>query len=629
MLICLNQNQNLVCGTENQDKAHYCRLCGQPLRQTLQLHNPGAKVGPYRILQLIGWGRFGAVYETQVVARPDVRVALKETFDSSSFHAVEREFRVLHNLCQPNLPRYLETFVAKGISYLVMEFVPGQSLEEILKKGPVSEKLALFYIEQLCDALSYLHGQAQPIIHRDIKPANILLTPKGLIKLVDFGLVKQVGPGQTSPSIRAISLPYSAPEQWSGGTDQRSDLYSLGATLYHLLTGYPPPSATDRSLNSSDSLQPPQVYNPEITPHVAQAILTAMNLKRENRYPNVELLREALQGRIKRSSFGTNILVPPASAPTLGPTIRMAQKQPSFSQAVAPQIAQVQPTLRLQGHTRPVFCVTFSPDGCKIASGSSDQTVRVWRVAEGKLCHSLRGKSWFRAVTFSPDNHFFVGAGEDEIIVWSATDGHLVQRFAAKTKGLNSLAFSSDGQLLTLGGNNTLICPWPLEMNASGIKVILEGVEVAAVAFSPDGEFLVTGGSHQPLILWRVADGALLKTFPDHSNEAYCLAWQPGGTILASSGPDSKVYLWDIFEGRQVLALQKHTSGVRSLAWSPDGHILASGGSDMLVNFWGVPNGQLLHTLRGHSGVAWGPNPTTLATWGKDNGIQLWEVKYK
>lgn len=628
MLICLNQNQSLVCGTENQDKARYCRLCGQPLRQTLQLHNPGAKIGPYRILQLIGWGGFGAVYETQVVARPEVRVALKETFDSASFHAVEREFRVLHNLRQPNLPRYLETFVAEGVSYLVMEFVPGQSLKDILKKGPVPEKLALFYIEQLCDALSYLHGQTPPIIHRDIKPANILLTPEGLIKLVDFGLVKQVGQGQTSNSVRAISPPYSAPEQWSGGTDQRSDLYSLGATLYHLITGCQPPSATNRSITSFDSLQPPQVYSSGLSPHVAQAILTAMNLKRENRYPNVELLREALQGPIKRSSFGTKILVPPASAPTLGQTIRIPQKQPGFSQTIAPQIAQIQPTLRLQGHTRTVLCVTFSPDGCKIASGSSDKTVRVCHVVDGKLCHVLRGKGWFRSVTFSPDNHFFVGAGEDEIIVRNATDGHLVQQFTASTKGINSLAFSADGQLLALVENKILICPC-LTGNAPSTKVLLEGMEIATVAFSPKGEFLVTGGSNQSILLWRVTDGALLKTFPDHAGGAYCLAWQPDGTILASSGPDSKVYLWDMLDERQLPALQKHISGVRSLAWSPDGQILASGGSDMLVNFWSIPNGQLLYTLRGHSGVAWGPNSTTLATWGKDNGIQLWEVKYK
>jgi serine/threonine-protein kinase len=227
MLICLDLRTGTGCNAENPDGARVCQTCGRPLRFALQLHNAGDQISIYRIASVIGHGGFGAVYEARVVPRPDVRVAIKETFDQASIHAFKDEFSVLHELRHPNLPRYFDMFEHEGNGYLVMEFVPGQSLDEVLARRqiPLPESQVLGYAVQICDVLTYLHDQNPSIIHRDLKPANVRITPDGLIKLVDFGLLKQ-GQEVTRSSRRGLTPAYAPPEQWGGGqsTNSRSDL---------------------------------------------------------------------------------------------------------------------------------------------------------------------------------------------------------------------------------------------------------------------------------------------------------------------------------------------------------------------------------------------------------------------
>jgi serine/threonine protein kinase len=297
--ICLNQRSGKRCGTENPDGVATCQQCGQPLDAALQLHNAGVMIGPnYRIIRLIGCGGFGAVYEAEVVRRPGIRVALKETFDPSSVRSFQREFVALHRIRHDHLPRYYEMFEQDGNGYLVMEMVPGQSLLHILtkKQGPLLESQVIGYALQICDALTFLHTRTPPLFHRDIKPANIRFTPDGVIKLVDFGLLKQ-GTDATESSCKGLTPTYAPLEQWEGtgiATSGRTDMYSLAATLYHLLSGKEPLSVPYRMATAPDPLQSPRDHNPRISPHVADAVLKAMAIRPEDRFADAATFRRAL-----------------------------------------------------------------------------------------------------------------------------------------------------------------------------------------------------------------------------------------------------------------------------------------------------------------------------------------------
>lgn len=299
MLICLDLRTGSGCRAKNRDSANMCQQCGLSLRYALELHNPDTIIGTYRIINVVGYGGFGAVYEAEDTRTPGFRIALKQTFDSSSVRVFQDEFAVLHRLHQDQLPRYYEMFEAQGNGYLVMEFVPGQSLLDVLEKHqgqPLLEAQVMGYAIQVCDALAYLHSQNPVLIHRDIKPANIRITSNGLIKLVDFGLIKQ-GVGPTNLSRRALSPAYAPLEQWSGTgihTTPQSDLYSLGATLYHLLTAKEPYPSIDRIVLEVDPLHAPHNYNPRISAHVSDALMKALSIQAHNRFANATMFKQAL-----------------------------------------------------------------------------------------------------------------------------------------------------------------------------------------------------------------------------------------------------------------------------------------------------------------------------------------------
>ncbi len=215
-----------------------------------------------------------------------------------------REASVLARLDHPNLPKVSDYFSHKGRDYLVMDFVPGRNLKELLDEARragqfLDEKQVLNWTLQLCDALEYLHSQEPPVLHRDIKPSNIKLTPRGTIKLVDFGLVKLLAPDD-SRTVTVVqgrgTVQYTPLEQYGGDTghtDIRSDLYSLGATLYHLLTGTQPADAKQRFLKPG-SLIPPRNINPAISPATERAILQAMAMHPDERPANVAAFRSIL-----------------------------------------------------------------------------------------------------------------------------------------------------------------------------------------------------------------------------------------------------------------------------------------------------------------------------------------------
>jgi serine/threonine protein kinase len=276
---------------------------------------PGAVLRErYKIVASIGQGGMGAVYEAEDDRLAGRRCALKEVkLDQNMTPEARRqaqeqfyrEASVLARLDHPTLPKVSDYFSEDDIDFLVMDFVPGRDLKDIMNEARragqfLDEAEVLNWAAQLCDALSYLHRQEPAIVHRDIKPANIKLTPDGRIKLVDFGLVKIMADDDENRTLTVVqgrgTAAYTPLEQYGGDTghsEVRSDLYSLGATLYHLLTNQPPLDAKQRFLNPG-KLQAPRHLNPAVSLNTERALLAAIAMHPDQRPATVDDFRALL-----------------------------------------------------------------------------------------------------------------------------------------------------------------------------------------------------------------------------------------------------------------------------------------------------------------------------------------------
>ncbi|MFZ0060641.1 MAG: serine/threonine-protein kinase [Pyrinomonadaceae bacterium] len=260
----------------------------------------------YRIVRQLGKGGMGAVYEA-IDQRLGITVALKETvsLEASVRKQFEQEARLLASLQHPALPRVSDHFAEGERAFLVMQFIAGVDLARIIyqQPGPFPREQVVAWADQLLDALIYLHSQQRQVIHRDIKPHNLKLTASGQIALLDFGLAKaQPAEASTtsSASFFGYTRQYSPLEQIQAlSTGPHSDIYALGATLYHLLTGVRPADALTRAAASAngqgDPLKPANLVHPGVGAEIATILTKAMAQNPELRYRSAAEFREALR----------------------------------------------------------------------------------------------------------------------------------------------------------------------------------------------------------------------------------------------------------------------------------------------------------------------------------------------
>ncbi|MBT9156007.1 MAG: hypothetical protein DDT37_00982 [Firmicutes bacterium] len=269
------------------------------------------------------------------------------------------------------------------------------------------------------------------------------------------------------------------------------------------------------------------------------------------------------------------------------PEATVILKTPEQLMSVQGGIAMVCPSV-LRGHEDAVDSVSFSPDGRLLASGSKDQTVRLWEVSTGKELSILRGH-------------------EDPV---------------------SPVAFSPDGRLLASGSEDKTVRLW--EVSSGKELSILRGHEwyVDSVAFSPDGRLLASGSWDNTVRLWEVSSGKELSVLRNHCNYVISVSFSPDGRLLASGSRDETVRLWEVSSGKELSALRGHEDTVTSVSFSPDGRLLASGSQDKTVRLWEVSSGKELSVLRGHErgvdSVAFSPDGRLLASGSWDNTVRLW-----
>lgn len=288
----------------------------------------------YLVVQAIGKGGMGEVY-LAVDQRLGSAVALKRTFfndDNALGGAFEREARILARLRHPVLPKVIDHFAENGDQFLVMEHISGDDMSKRLENAnkPFPLTWVMFWADQMLDALSYLHSHEPPIVHRDIKPQNLKLTDENHIVLLDFGLSKDFDTSTTgnplnSASVAGYSPHFASMEQIRGtGTDPRSDIYSLSATLYQLLTNNIPADALSRADallgGNADPIIPLSDFNPDISPAVSEVILKGVALRQDQRFETAAEMQKALRRAFNQGSADPDakrVLAPGDGAPVV------------------------------------------------------------------------------------------------------------------------------------------------------------------------------------------------------------------------------------------------------------------------------------------------------------------------
>jgi serine/threonine protein kinase/ribosomal protein L40E len=292
-----------TCGASNPITARYCQHCAtlMPFR-----HTTGTLIGPvllanrYQLLSCIGQGGMGAVYKAADTKFNNRPVAIKEMSSSGlpqarlqeAEAAFEHEAHLLADLLHPNLPRIYEHFAENDRSYLVMDFIDGQTLEEHLAKiggGPLPVEQVAKWAEQLCDVLSYLHSHQPPIVFRDLKPANVMIGDSGHIYLIDFGIARIFKPGKQHDTVALGSPGYAAPEQYGKAqSTPRSDIYSLGALLHYLLTGSDPSE-------QPFFFRPASQLNSAVNPALEALLKQMLEMDSERRPASAQVVLQSLE----------------------------------------------------------------------------------------------------------------------------------------------------------------------------------------------------------------------------------------------------------------------------------------------------------------------------------------------
>jgi eukaryotic-like serine/threonine-protein kinase len=665
------------CGASNLLQATHCFACNvalQPLAPIplLQVQAastsaavPTSKVrgslaqsfllhSRYSIASQIGTGGFGAVYQAKDTLFSHRLVAIKEMNQdglspqelAEATAAFEHEALLLTGLTHPNLPRVHDHFSEHGRSYVVMDFIAGDTLEDYLDK--YSQRLPVEMILdiglQLCSVLGYLHAHQPPIIFRDLKPANIMRTADNHVYLIDFGIARHFKPGKAKDTIPLGSKGYAAPEQYGKAqTTCQSDIYGLGATLHQLLTGddpslalfhFEPVPSNGSPIFAQLNVLLAQMVEMEMSKRPASMAIVQQELQRllaqqagQKSSPVVKrrtFLRGCLSA-VATCSAGIAIATLIVEKPNV---IDMLLAHPftgttpahSLSPATHAQATHLsKPLHTYRGHTGSVTAVAWSSHGQYIASaGTLDSSVQVWDANTGML-------------VIVPDLAMY--PAEKRLLSRESVPA----LFATNGQRVDALAWSSDSIHLAAALGNDTVDSWNIETGDERLfRFGLPG-DVNALAWSPGGSRIAAVSGNSAVQVRSATTGKLIFMYTEHAQAVLTLAWSPDGQHIASGAADGIVKVWDASTGHTSVTHGGHTAAVNAVSWSPDSSQIASGGTGGTVQVWDAATGRSLFTYRGHAGavntVAWQVGVQLLpgaeariASGGADDTVQVWSI---
>ena len=605
----------------------------------------------YKRIRLLGSGGFGAVYLAEDT-RLGRAVAIKE-MDAERLapaerapaeQMFEREARMLASLDHPGLTRIWDFFQADRCAYLVMEYVPGQTLRELLNRhgGPLDQSLVLECALQLCDVLQYLHSRRPQVIFRDLKPANVMVVeqqtdpafaPEPLsLRLIDFGIARLFNPDRTADTLIIGTPGYAPPEQYGQGqTDQRSDIYSLGATLHQLLSGQAPGAAPPPPLTT---------LNPAVAPDLARIIARATAYAAADRYPCVEDLRADLLA----------LRPAPTPAPRATPaTPSAAPTAPRATPRAAPP-----PPLALPNRPTPARTSALGLVLAVLAIVAIGAIGVLGLRAFGQITGPGAGGAPGPAPTVPPASQEWLlpGAsgqiafgqqGQGGFDVWVATLGGEAPRRLTNDQRSYSPAWSPDGTQLAITHDRDIYIG--TAANPMARQIQLGGLQARYPAWSPDGTQLALATSASANGPWRLAiitlaSGAI--SYPDAPDNIAGLAWAPGSRLVfaapADAGQPQDLFVLDV--GRAVNITNTPDTEEDLPNWSPNGRRLAftsspAGANQLnlrqitLINPDGSGRQQLTFGAGPHTNAVWSPDGAWIAYLAKETSPdwQVWAMR--
>ncbi|MCG5058491.1 MAG: serine/threonine protein kinase [Limnoraphis sp. WC205] len=615
---------------QNPDNVIYCQACGVKIPDLLR--------GRFRIIQLLGQGGFGRTYLAEDHDKLKEYCVVKQFVPSvqgtaalqKAIELFEREARQLQQLGKHDqIPTLSAYFDDNNQLYLVQEYIEGENLSELLKKSGVwSEQQVKDLLLSLLPVIEFIHQKN--VIHRDIKPENIIRRREdGQFVLLDFGVAKELSKTVLSTQIgtQIGSFGYAPIEQMLGGEAYpASDLFSLGVTCFHLLTDVHPHELSLRqgytwTGNWRKSLKG------SVSQELGKILDKLLQEDLKNRFSSVAEVLQALKNQSPVSPRPKVVQTSPISA--------SKNQSPVYPQPKPVQTSPIyweNPTLiaTLKGHSHNVLSIAFSSDGRTLASGSRDNTIKLWDVQTRREIATLTGhSSYVNSVAISPDGRTLASGSRDNTIkLWDVQTRREIATLTGHSSYVNSVAISPDGRTLASGSRDNTIKLWDMQTQREIATLTGHSNSVYSVAFSPDGRTLASGSWDNTIKLWDVQTRREIATLTGHSNWVWSVAFSPDGRTLATGSGDNTIKLWDVPTRREIVTLTGHSNSVFSVAFSPDGRTLASGSLDNTIKLWDVQTQREIATLTGHLSyvfsVAFSPDGRTLASGSYDSTIKLW-----
>lgn len=534
----------------------------------------------------------------------------------------------------PQIPRLLAHLEDEDGQYLVQEYIPGKNLEALLREQKVfHEGQVLDLLKSLLPVLAFIHSQR--VIHRDLKPENIIQRQgDGLLVLVDFGASKyatQTALGKTGTMIGSAG--YAAPEQVIGRAEFASDLYSLGVTCIHLLTGMHP-------FDLYSPMQDAWVWRQYLPEPIGDRLTRVLN----------KLLQRPISSRYKTAAavlkdLGFPLPKLPKSHPASRQSIVLAPRQSVAPLAPTPPLSQWHCTRTLSAHTGPITTLATSPDGLWIASGSTDKTVRLWSLETGDLLHTLGNGGLFgnghgdrlSALAFTPDSIELLSASDDGTIKqWDMATQKLMRTIDGHDWLVSAIALSQHAPIFATGGGDGRINLWNLETGEQIASLGKHRDRISALLLSPDGHTLISASYDKTIRLWNLRTDGLIGTLRAHTDRITSLAITPDWQSLISAGADKTLRFWNLNRMAQTRPIVAHKDTITTLALSPAGTLLASGSDDNTIKLWplthhpeiGLTVAHRPTALRGVwaiAALAFSPTGKILVSGGADEVVRLWE----